>query len=148
MKIAMTAAVAFALFPTAGFAQDPSCADAFAALDKQMTDAALQAEYKGREASHPLVLQMASGELVDLTGVIIVATPYESWTGSRPVVDKVGGYLTDAKPLIEAGNEEGCRSLLEQARADIKAFDQSDGDPNMLDNKAQENGTAAPTTAN
>jgi hypothetical protein len=116
------AALATAIFATPALAQD--CAGEFALLDKQIKGAALQAQYKGREADHPLVLKMKDGRLVDLTGVIVTATPYESWTGDRPVVDKVGGYLVEAKPLIEAENEAECMRLLEVARSEISAFGQ------------------------
>ena len=107
--------------PAGALAQEEECADAFAALQKQIDGSALQAAYKGREASHPMVLRMADGSLVDLTGVIIVSTPYESWTGGRPVVDKVSGYIADAQPLIEAGDEDECLKLLKLARTEIAA---------------------------
>lgn len=113
----LAALLVSAAAPTAAIAQD--CAKEFAAIDSQIQGAKLQAAYKGREAEHPLVLRMKGGELVDLTGVIITATPYESWTGDKPVVDKVGGYMVEAKPLIEAGDEEKCRVLLEQAYSEI-----------------------------
>ncbi len=100
------------------------CAKEFAALDSQIQGARLQAAYKGREAEHPLVLKLKGGELVDLTGVIVTATPYESWTGDSPVVDKIGGYMVEAKPLIEADDEEKCQALLDQARSEIKGYQQ------------------------
>jgi hypothetical protein len=122
MKKSAAVAIALAaLFPAAAVAQE--CAAEFAAIEKQITGAALQAEYRGRETAHPMVLQLADGEVVDLTGMIIIATPYESWLGDRPVVDKVGGFLAAAKPLIEAGSEEECMAQLEQARAEIQAFE-------------------------
>jgi hypothetical protein len=126
MRTSIAAAVALTLsVPAAGQAQE--CAEEFAAIEKQVTGSALQAEYKGREAAHPLVLNMKGGEIVDLTGTIVTATPYESWTGDRPVVDKVGGFMTEAKPLIEAKNEEECLALLEKAKAEIEAFDEKAG---------------------
>ncbi len=108
--------------PTTVTAQE--CAKEFAALDSQIQGARLQAAYKGREAEHPLVLKLKGGELVDLTGVIVTATPYESWTGDSPVVDKIGGYMVEAKPLIEADDEEKCQALLDQARSEIKGYQQ------------------------
>ena len=117
------ALAAAALFPAAAMAQDESCADAFAAIQKQIEGSALQADYEGREGAHPLVLVMADGELVDLSGMIIIAEPYGSWTRDRSVADRVGGFLTEAKPLIEAGDEEGCDALLEQARTQIASFE-------------------------
>ncbi len=141
------ALAAAAMFPAAAVAQDKSCADEFAAIEKQIQGSALQAEYEGREGAHPLVLVMADGELVDLTGTIITATPYESWTGSRPVVDKVGGFLTEAKPLIEEGDQEGCSAMLEQARAEIASFqsDEEGSDTEATDDAAAaEAATEAP----
>jgi len=117
-------ALATAFSPVLASAQE--CAKEFEIIDAQIKGAALQAAYKGREAEHPLVLRMKGGELVDLTGTIITAMPYESWTGDMPVVNKVGGFLVEAKPLIDAGKEEECVALLNKAKAEISAFD-SDG---------------------
>lgn len=127
MRYAVPAAIALgALFPATSLAQE--CKEGFAEVESQIEGAELQAEYAGREATHPLVLRMADGELVDLTGAIVTATPYESWTGSREVVDKVGSLVTEAQPLIEAGNEEECMALLEQARSEIAAYGNGSGD--------------------
>ena len=106
-------------------AEAQACAKEFAAIESQIQGARLQAAYKGREAEHPLVLKMKGGALVDLTGVIVTAAPYESWTGDSPVVDKVGGYMVEAKPLIEAGDEDKCQALLEQAREEIDGYGRS-----------------------
>jgi hypothetical protein len=138
------ALAAAALFPAAAMAQDNSCADEFAAIEKQIQGSALQAEYEGREAAHPLVLLMADGELVDLSGTIITATPYESWTGDRPVVDKVGGFLTEAKPLIESGDAEGCGALLEQARAEIASVQSEEEGAGEADDGGDAQPSAAP----
>lgn len=119
--LALTVTLTGAAIP--GTALANACAEEFDAIGAQIQGATLQAAYKGREADHPLVLRMKGGDVVDLTGVIITATPYESWTGDAPVVDKVGGYLVEAKPLIEAGDDEKCLALLEQARAEISRFD-------------------------
>jgi|GEM_PF-3171845 len=119
-KVLIATALSVILVPVTGVAQD--CAEQFSAIQAQIEGARLQAAYKGREGEHPLVLNMKDGSLVDLTGVIVTATPYESWTGDKPVVDKVGGYLTEAKPLIEAGKNEECAALLEKTRAEIDAY--------------------------
>lgn len=119
--LALTVSLAGAAIPGPALAKD--CAEEFDEIDAQIQGAKLQADYSGREADHPLVLRMKGGELVDLTGVIVTATPYESWTGDAPVVDKIGGYLVEAKPLIEAGDDQKCLALLEQARAEISGFD-------------------------
>lgn len=120
MRMPLAALVLATTLPAAAVAQD--CAEGFDAIDAQITGAKLQQAYKGREADHPLVLKMKGGELVDLTGVIVTAAPYESWTGDRPVVDKVGGFLVEAKPLLEAGDEEKCLALLAEAQAEISGF--------------------------
>ena len=126
MKIAMFAVLALAGL-ISGIANAQECEKEFAALESQIQGAKLQADYKGKEASHPLVLAMESGELVDLTGQIVTATPYESWAGDKSVVDKVNGYLTEAKSLSEAKKEQECLALLTQARKEIQLFNENVG---------------------
>lgn len=147
MRMPLAALVLATTLPAAAIAQD--CADEFDAIDAQIAGAKLQQAYKGREADHPLVLRMKGGELVDLTGVIVTATPYESWTGDRPVVDKVGGFLVEAKPLIEAGDEEKCLALLAEARAEIGGFQGNAGsgmtDRDKTDGTMTDSRPAAPS---
>jgi hypothetical protein len=113
----LAAFVFAAVLPTTGLAQQ--CAAEFAVLDKQVKGSAQQAAYAGKEDTHPMVLNMADGSLVDLTGQIITEEPYPSWTSDPAIVATVTGLIKQAAPLAAEGKEEECLALLEQAQTAV-----------------------------
>jgi hypothetical protein len=135
-----------AVLPTAGLAQE--CAAGFAALDKQIKGAALQAQYKGKEDSHPMVLHMADGSLVDLTGQILTDQPYPGWASDEATIEKVKALIKQSEPLIKEKKEEECTALLQQAQVatspEEAASAAATGDPAGMTQPGGAVGTAQP----
>lgn len=51
------------------------------------------------------------------------AEPDESWFGAPPSLPGVAQQLQDARTMAEEGDENGCMSLVEQARTTLEALE-------------------------
>lgn len=63
--------------------------------------------------SHPLVVKLADGRIVDLSGEEELSKPLESWIKAVDVSRKADRDLKAARKLQETSSEDDCLKLLE-----------------------------------
>lgn len=94
------------------------CEEQIGMLDsfiKQSGQSAQEAEKKARElaASEPLLVLMADGRVINLSGEEQLSQPLESWTNALDAEERAAADLRTARELHGTSKEEDCVKLLE-----------------------------------